>query len=109
MYPMNAFILQTRNLRSGEVKDVYRNLNLLSCRESYTSFFLSLYTHRHTHTHPFEYHMPDAVLMILLILTHLTSSTILWASQIESACQCRSYKTHRFDPWVWKIPWRRAW
>ena len=24
----------------------------------------------------------------------------------ESACQCRRY---RFDPWVGKIPWRRAW
>ena len=24
----------------------------------------------------------------------------------ESACQCRR---HRFDPWVGKIPWRRAW
>ena len=24
----------------------------------------------------------------------------------ESSCQCRR---HRFDPWVGKIPWRRAW
>ena len=24
----------------------------------------------------------------------------------ESACQCR---THRFNPWVGKIPWRRKW
>jgi len=24
----------------------------------------------------------------------------------ESAFQCRR---HRFDPWVWKIPWRRKW
>ena len=27
----------------------------------------------------------------------------------ESACQCRRHKGHRFDPWVGKIPWRRAW
>ena len=26
----------------------------------------------------------------------------------ESACQCRRHKRHRFDPWVRKIPWRRA-
>ena len=26
----------------------------------------------------------------------------------EPACQCRIYKRHRFDPWVVKIPWRRA-
>ena len=27
----------------------------------------------------------------------------------ESICQCRRHKRHRFDPWVGKIPWRRAW
>ena len=27
----------------------------------------------------------------------------------ESACQCRRCKRHRFDPWVRKTPWRRAW
>ena len=26
----------------------------------------------------------------------------------EPACQCRRHKRHRFDPWVGKIPWRRA-
>ena len=28
------------------------------------------------------------------------------ASSKEPACRCRK---HRFDPWVEKIPWRRAW
>ena len=23
--------------------------------------------------------------------------------------QCRKHRRHRFDPWVGKIPWRRAW
>ena len=27
----------------------------------------------------------------------------------ESACQCRRLKRRRFDPWVEKMPWRRAW
>ena len=27
----------------------------------------------------------------------------------ESPCPCRRHKRHRFDPWVRKIPWRRAW
>ena len=27
----------------------------------------------------------------------------------EPTCQCRRYKRCRFDPWVGKIPWRRAW
>ena len=26
-----------------------------------------------------------------------------------SACQCRRCKKHGFNPWVGKIPWRRAW
>ena len=31
------------------------------------------------------------------------------ASGKEPACECRRHKRHRFDPWVEKIPWRRAW
>ena len=31
------------------------------------------------------------------------------ASGKEPACQCRRLKTHGFDPWVGKIPWRRKW
>ena len=27
----------------------------------------------------------------------------------ESACQSRRFKRRRFNPWVRKIPWRRAW
>ena len=27
----------------------------------------------------------------------------------ESACQCRRHKRFRFNSWVRKIPWRRAW
>ena len=31
------------------------------------------------------------------------------ASGKEPTCQCRRQKRHRFNPWVWKVPWRRAW
>ena len=27
----------------------------------------------------------------------------------ESVCQCRRCKSHEFDPWVGKIPWKRKW
>ena len=32
-----------------------------------------------------------------------------WCSGKESACQGRRHKRCGFDPWLWKIPWRRAW
>ena len=31
------------------------------------------------------------------------------ASGKEPAHQCKRRKRHEFDPWVGKIPWRRAW
>ena len=31
------------------------------------------------------------------------------ASGKESVCQCRRCKRPRFNPWVGRIPWRRAW
>ena len=52
-----------------------------------------LSTHTHTHTH-----------------THWTMKVLpRWCSDKESACQCKRHKRHGFDPWVRKIPWRRAW
>ena len=30
------------------------------------------------------------------------------ASGKEPACQCRRHKRHGFDPWVGKVPWRKA-
>ena len=32
-----------------------------------------------------------------------------WLSGKESACQCRRCKKHGFNPWVGKVPWKRAW
>ena len=32
-----------------------------------------------------------------------------WLSGKESACQCRSCRRCRFNPWVGKIPWRMKW
>ena len=31
------------------------------------------------------------------------------ASGKDPACQCKRHKRCRFNPWVGKIPWRRAW
>ena len=30
-------------------------------------------------------------------------------SDKEPTCQGRRHKRHGFDPWIGKIPWRRAW
>ena len=29
--------------------------------------------------------------------------------RLEYLCKCWRHKKHGFDPWVRKIPWRRAW
>ena len=39
----------------------------------------------------------------------LTMGFLGGASGKEPACQCRRLKRCGFDPWVKKIPWRRAW
>ena len=31
------------------------------------------------------------------------------ASNKAITCQCRRHKRRGFEPWVGKIPWRRAW
>ena len=32
-----------------------------------------------------------------------------WHSGKESACKCRRYERHVFDPWAGKISWNRTW
>ena len=33
----------------------------------------------------------------------------LWLSSGKKKKICLQYRRCTFDPWVWKIPWRRAW
>ena len=40
---------------------------------------------------------------------YITNIGLPWWLSKEAACQCRRHKRHGFDPWVGKIPWRRAW
>ena len=47
-------------------------------------------------------------------LSNFTHYTVNWgflggARGKEPSYQCRTHKSHGFDPWVEKIPWRRAW
>ena len=37
-----------------------------------------------------------------------SGTSISGTSSKESASRCRRRKRHKFDLWVWKIPWRRA-
>ena len=64
-----------------------------------------------------EYYSPDGVPSKWKEMESLESggnNLYLWrtpggASGKELACQCRRQRRPRFDPWVWKIPWRRKW
>ena len=55
------------------------------------------YTHTHTHTHTHIY--------IYIVYMGFPGGT----SGKEFTHQCRRHKRHRFDPWVGKMRWRRAW
>ena len=53
-----------------------------------------------------EFRMSDS--WPLFYFKTLLALLIGGASGKEPGCQCRRSKRHRFDPWVEKIPWRRA-
>ena len=46
--------------------------------------------------------------MIYIIYVHIYR-LLRWDSGKEFTCQLRRHKRCRFNPWVGKIPWRRAW
>ena len=43
------------------------------------------------------------------IHTYIYIGVLGGASGKEPVCQYRGQKRCRFDPWVGKVPWRRAW
>ena len=45
----------------------------------------------------------------LFMIMHFFHRAFRWRRGKESACQCRRLKRGRFNPWVGKLPWRRAW
>ena len=67
---------------------------------------LAAITHTHTHTHKHTH-------IYIYIERERERDTYMGfpgsASGKEPACQCRKHKRHRLDPWIGKIPWRRAW
>ena len=54
----------------------------------------------------FEYSCRICWYTDVLLLDKPSRELPRWTNGKESACQC---KRHRFNPWVRKIPWRRAW
>ena len=48
-------------------------------------------------------------LNIFVVYIFFTKELSRWCSDKESTCQCRRRRSHRFNPWMGKIPWRRAW
>ena len=64
--------------------------------------------------HILLFRVDESTLVRLYLSIYLCIFMYLWgfpggASSEEPACQCRGPRRCRFDPWVWKIPWRRAW
>ena len=61
-----------------------------------------------------QFPTPSSSLNLLLLSVFAAQWRVLLgfldgANSKEPSCQCRRHKRYRFDPWVGKIPWRRAW
>ena len=53
--------------------------------------------------------VPFSNFMFLLFICYWSIGLPRRLSGKHSACQCTRRRRCRFDPWVGKIPWRRAW
>ena len=61
-----------------------------------------------THTQLYT-HIVHTLNMHIRVIMYIYRSFLGGASGKELTCQCRRCKRRGFDPWVRKIPWRRAW
>ena len=74
-----------------------------------------------SHDCPDRFHVSGHVIALLNYPVHRISWALFlhmslqrnglprWHRNKESTCQCRRYKTCRFNPWVRKIPWSWKW
>ena len=92
---------------------------------SISTCILSILPTSQTHPPPPPQLPPCCYQMLQILPTRLCvpllrghqSWALFWPVQVfsggssgkESLCQCRRHKRLGFDPWVGKIPWRRAW
>ena len=67
----------------------------------YTYMHVPVYMHTHTHPH----RKRNLILQLVYLLMGFSSG----ANGKEPDCQSRRHNRHGFDPWVGKIPWKRAW
>ena len=67
----------------------------------YSSIYLSIYR-------PITFTYESTKQFIIYPSTHLSIGLPRGLSSKESCGQCRRHRRHKFDPWVAKIPWRRA-
>ena len=84
-----------RNIFLNHLVNIFLELFLIVCVHMFTlSIYLSIISHSHLYNFTsvcLNKGFPDGV------------------SGKEHNSQCRRHKRHRFDPWVGKIPWKRAW
>ena len=74
-----------------------------------------LYQLSYQGSHIFEMVVYDLKYCSIVMFSNMWSLNICkWAFQValvakNTLCQCRRHKRCGFDPWVRKIPWRKAW
>ena len=74
-----------------------------------------LYQLSYQGSHIFEMVVYDLKYCSIVMFSNMWSLNICkWAFQValvakNTPCQCRRHKRCGFDPWVRKIPWRKAW
>ena len=98
-------VLSSAYLHISLVADVNFQSNILSIYPWWVSFSV------------FGYLTWWIKFILFCLLNHLAFAVIHFgnlyfpggASGKEPDCQCWRYKRPGFDPWVGKIPWRRAW
>ena len=82
--------------------DIYTSVHVCICIYVMYKQIYTIHTQLYT----------SVILYVYMIYTHLYYMHALnylrrWLGGKESACQCRRHRTHEFDLWVRKIPWRR--
>ena len=76
---------------------------------AWSKWFSSCFPPKHQNTRIHSAEEGFFFFLISLYATYKNSRLPWWLGSKEICLQCRSHGRNGFDPWVGKMPWRRAW
>ena len=91
-----------------QITDLLQGVKNINSMNIWLEYFMCVPFHsRYSYKNSQKITREKIIFYLVLFWLYMPCQVALLVKKL--ACQCRRHKRYGFDPWVGKIPWRRAW